>query len=168
MKNIFLKVTGLFLASLILVFVGCEKDDLKKLDDEMATWESDGITSTTVELSGLVIAQGDGFTEYGVAYGLTENPTTSDSKIVASDVENAVYWVSITGLDHFTTYHYRAYAIDDDGSVLYGDDETFTTLAHVPTVTIGTTSSITDVTAQISADVPYDGKAEVTAKGYCL
>ncbi len=165
MKNIFFKVTGLFLASLLLIFVGCEKDDLKTLNNEMVTWQYDKTTSTSVELSGFVVAQGNGFTEYGVVYGLTENPTTSDSKVVATDVENAVYWVSITGLDHLTTYHYRAYAIDDDGSVLYGDDETFTTLAHVPTVTIGTTSSITDVTAQISADVPYDGKAEVTAKG---
>ncbi len=165
MKNIFLKVTGLLLASLLFVFVGCEKDDLKTLNDEMATWQSENITSTSVELSGMVIAQGSGFNEYGVVYGLAENPTTSDTKVEAANVENAVYWVSISDLDHLTTYHYRAYAIDKSGTVLYGDDETFTTLAHVPTVTINEATAITDVTARIVADVPYDGKADVTAKG---
>ncbi len=167
MKNIFLKVTGLFLASLLLVFVGCEKDDLKKLDDEMATWQSDGITSTTVELSGFVVAEGDGFAEYGVVYGLTENPTTSDNKAIATDVENAVYWVTITGLDHLTTYHYRAYAIDDDGSVLYGEDKTFSTIANIATVTVSEASGITDYLALLTGNVTYDGRSDVTAKGIC-
>ncbi|GAF02527.1 SusF/SusE family outer membrane protein [Saccharicrinis fermentans] len=166
MKNIFLKVTGLFLVSLILVLVGCEKDDLKTLDAEMVTWKNDGITSTSVELSGYVVAEENGFTEYGVVWGTNENPTISDNKKVADKVENAVYWVTVDGLEHLTTYHYRAYVETEDGTVIYGDDDKFTTLAHVATVTIAdVATNVTDISADIDANVPYDGKDEVTEKG---
>ncbi|MBL4561660.1 MAG: SusF/SusE family outer membrane protein [Labilibaculum sp.] len=166
-NNIFIKLLGLAFTALLLVFVGCNKDDLIKLDAEMATWQNDGITSTSVELSGIVVAEGDGFTEYGVVWGATENPTTADSKKVADSVEKAVYWVTVDGLEHFTTYHYKAYVITNGGTTLYGEDDVFTTLANIATVTVDATTGITDIFAQVVANVPYDGKAEVTAKGLC-
>nr|WP_320120272.1 SusF/SusE family outer membrane protein [uncultured Marinifilum sp.] len=166
-KNIFIKLLGLTFATMLLVFAGCDKDDLPRLDAEMATWESDGITSTSVLLSGMVVAEGDGISEYGVAWGLTENPTTDNNKTIANEVDKAVYWVTVEGLDHLTTYHYRAYVIMENGNTMYGEDNTFTTLANIPTITIGAASGITDIFAQITANVPYDGKAEVTAKGVC-
>ena len=167
MKNIFLKVTGLFLASLMIVLAGCEKDDLKTLDAEMVTWKKDGITSTSAELSGFVVAQGGGFTEYGVVWGTEENPTVATNKKVADNVENATYWVTVDGLEHLTTYYYRAYVLKEDGSAIYGKDDTFTTLAHTATVNISAATGITDIFAQVPVSVPYDGKADVTARGIC-
>ncbi|WP_461637188.1 SusF/SusE family outer membrane protein [Labilibaculum euxinus] len=165
-RNIFFKITSLLLVTLFLV-VGCDKDDLVKLDAEMATWLKSGITSTSAELSGMVVAEGDGISEYGVVWATTENPTTADSKKIADNVEKAVYWVTVDGLEHLTTYHYRAYVITDGGTTLYGKDDVFTTLANIATVTASDASGITDIFAQIVANVPYDGKAEVTAKGVC-
>lgn len=166
-NNIFIKLLGLAFASLLLVFVGCDKDDLPRLDAEMATWKSDGITSTSVLLSGIVVAEGDGIAEYGVVWGLTENPTIADSKKVADKVEKAVYWITVDGLEHLTTYQYRAYVIMEDETVVYGDNDTFTTLANIATVTAGDATGITDIFAQVAVEVPYDGKAEVTSKGVC-
>ncbi|MDM8160673.1 SusF/SusE family outer membrane protein [Labilibaculum sp. K2S] len=167
-NNIFIKLLGLAFTALLLVFVGCDKDDLVKLDAEMATWQKDGITSTSVELSGIVVAEGDGISEYGIVWGTTENPTTADSKKVADNVEKAVYWVTVDGLEHLTTYHYRAYVITNGGTTLYGKDDVFTTLAHKPTIIISNEATdITDITANIAGEVPYDGKALVTTKGIC-
>ncbi len=167
-NNIFIKLLGLAFTALLLVFVGCNKDDLVKLDTEMATWQNDGITSTSAELSGMIVAEGDGISEYGVVWATTENPTTADSKKVADNVKKAVYWVTIDGLEHLTTYHYRAYATTESGNTLYGKDDVFTTLAHKPTIIISNEATdITDTTANIAANVPYDGKALVTAKGIC-
>ena len=166
-NNILIKLLGLTFAAFMLVFIGCDKDDLPKLPAEMATWKSDGITSTSVELSGIVVAAGDGITEYGVAWGLTENPTTDVNKTVADKVEKAVYWVTVEGLEHLTTYHYRAYVIMTNGETLYGENDTFSTLANIATVNTSEAAGVTDIFAQITANVPYDGKAEVTAKGVC-
>ena len=166
-NNIITKLLGLAFITLFVVFVGCDKDDLVKLDAEMATWKKDGITSTSVLLSGIVVAEGDGISEYGVVWGLTENPTTADSKKVADKVDKAVYWITVDGLEHLTIYNYRAYVITVDGNTIYGENDTFTTFANIATVTASDASGITDVFAQIAVNVPYDGKAEVTAKGVC-
>ena len=67
-------------------------------------------------------------TERGVCYGTTANPTLSDNKVVAKNSGNGQgeYQVEMSGLAPNTTYHARAYAISDAGTV-YGDDVTFTT-----------------------------------------
>lgn len=166
-NNIFIKLLGLAFTALLLVFVGCDKDDLVKLDAEMATWKKDGITSTSVELSGIVVAEGDGIAEYGVSWAITENPTTEDAKKVADDVDKAVYWVTVDGLEHLTKYYFRAYVITTDGTTLYGKNDTFTTLANIASVTVNAATGITDIFAQITGNVTYDGKADVTAKGLC-
>ena len=50
---------------------------------------------------------------------------------------------------------------------MYGDDETFSTIANVATVTVSDASGITDYLALITGNVTYDGKSDVTAKGIC-
>ncbi|MDE5419411.1 SusF/SusE family outer membrane protein [Labilibaculum sp. DW002] len=166
-NNIITKLLGLAFITLFVVFVGCDKDDLIKLDAEMATWKNDGITSTSVLLSGIVVAEGEGIAEYGVVWGLNENPTTADSKKVADKVEKAVYWITVDGLENLTVYNYRAYVITVDGNTIYGENDTFSTLANIATVTATDATGITDIFAQIAVNVPYDGKAEVTSKGVC-
>jgi len=151
----------------LLAFVSCEKDDQVKLDAQMESWKIDGITSTSAELSGFVVAQGDGFTEYGVCWNTQANPTIDNSSQTADEIDGAVYWVEVAGLEHLTKYFYKAYVKKTDGSVLYGEEKSFTTLANIATVTIVDAANITDRTADLSGDVPYDGKAEVTAKGFC-
>jgi hypothetical protein len=162
MKIKSLNIIGAFFAILVL-FAGCKKDDPVELAAQMDTWGVRNITSTTAELSGIVVA-GD-YTEYGVCWSLTANPTTSDASLSITDPDGSVYWLTAEGLEHLTKYYARAYAIAGDGTVTYGVDTSFTTLANVATVTIDEITNITATSAESGGDVPYDGKSAVTVKG---
>jgi hypothetical protein len=166
MKRRSLNILAIFFAA-IVAFVACEKDDQIKLDAHMESWNTDGITSTSAEVSGYVIAQGDGFTEQGICWGTAANPTVDTNKKEAEEIDGAVYWVTVDGLEHLTKYYYKAYVIQTGGEVTYGEEKTFTTLANIATVTMDAPANITDRTVDMAGDVPYDGKAEVTVKGFC-
>lgn len=167
-NNILIKIWAFAMSIVFFALISCEKDDMKTLATQLESWNAEEITSTSVELSGFVVAQGSGITEQGVCWSIGTEPTIDDANKVADDIDGSVYWVTVSGLEHFTAYNYRAYALDANGSPLYGEVKEFKTLAHLSTVTIADAPSvITDVTATIPCDVPYDGKADVTAKGVC-
>lgn len=167
MKNkTYRNILGFFLASLMLI-ASCKKEDPIKLDAQVETWEISNITSTTADVSGFVVAAGSGFSESGIVWSTNETPTIADNSALADKVEKAVYTAQATGLDHLTKYFVRAYSKSTDGTILYGDDETFTTLAHTATVTVDDVTAISIPTATSGGNVTYDGKDPVTAKGVC-
>ncbi len=144
MKNkTYRNILGFFLASLMLI-ASCKKEDPIKLDAQLETWEISNVTSTTADVSGFVVAEGDGFTENGICWSTSEAPTIAENTALANNVEKAVYTAQAIGLDHLTTYFVRAYSKSADGSIIYGEDETFTTLANIATISI---DDITDITA---------------------
>jgi len=100
------------------------------------TITTNAISSITMisALSGGTITSNGGaeVTAYGVCWGTSTNPTTSDSKTTDGTGSNT-FTSSITGLTLMTTYHVRAYAINAEGTA-YGNDVVFTTLAELPTV----------------------------------
>ena len=167
MKNIISwKILSIF-AVVILFITACEKDDMTKLNPQIATWGITDITSTSAVASGFVVAEGDGFTEHGVAYGLEKDPTVDNDTVLVDKVEKAIYTVNITGLEFLTTYHVRAYTKATDGTIYYGTDTTFTTLANAPFVTIADITNITATSADGGGEVTDDGKSDVTARGLC-
>ncbi len=166
MKVKYINIALVFIAALF-VFAACEKDEQIKLEAQAESWNTDGITSTSADLSGMVVAQGAGIKEHGVTWNTSENPTIDGNKKVADEVEGAVYWINVDGLEHLTKYFYKAYVIQNDGAVLYGEQKDFSTLAHMATVTLSAAEEITARTAKLMANVPYDGKSEVTEKGIC-
>lgn len=167
MKNILsLKIWSL-LAVAIMFFASCQKDDPVKLDAKIDTWQITDITSTSAKVSGLVIAEGDGFTEHGVCYATTEDPTIDDNTVKVDTIKKAVYTANLTGLEFLTSYHVRAYTKSTSGTILYGKDTTFTTLANVPFVTIADITNITSTSAVGGGEVTNDGKSAVTARGLC-
>ena len=101
------------------------------------TTEIDFATVTTSPVSGIdkesavsggrVSYQGGGtVTERGVVYGLMADPTTDDTKIVNDKTGTGIYSSKLTGLEKLTTYHVRAYAINEAGTS-YGENVEFTT-----------------------------------------
>ncbi|MFJ7951950.1 immunoglobulin-like domain-containing protein [Lysinibacillus sp. NPDC096418] len=95
------------------------------------TVTTDGITSltsTSAVAGGNVTADGGtAITERGFVYATTANPTTSNSKeMVAGTI--GLYTANLSGLTPGTTYHYRAYAINAQGTS-YGVNQSFTTSA---------------------------------------
>jgi len=166
MKNKkYLNIVGIFFAAMLL-FASCQKDDPVKLAPQFATWGISNITSTSADISGFVVAEGDGFTEHGVCWVTTSTlATVDDSKLIVEEIDKAVFVANVTGLDHLTKYYVRAYVIDNSGAVTYGDSTSFTTLANLATINIDPITAITATTATSGGDVPYDGKSAVTAKG---
>lgn len=90
---------------------------------------------SSVTAGGNVIADaGNAVTERGVVYGTQVNPTVDDNKRIDSAAGTGIYSVDITGLQEYTNYHVRAYAINSAG-VSYGDDIAFFTPA-IPDMTV--------------------------------
>lgn len=82
-------------------------------------------TNSTITLHGEVTSNG-GYpaTTRGICWSTNSTPTISDN-VVADGTGTGAYSVTITsGLNSSTTYYYRAYATNPEGTV-YGEDMTF-------------------------------------------
>jgi hypothetical protein len=166
-KNIVFKFFGAFVA-LALLLASCEKEAPVKLPGQIDTWDLSDVTSSSVTLRGIVVAQGDGYSEYGVCWSKTTMPTVETASKAVAEVTGAVYKVNVTGLDYFTTYYVRAFAKTNAGVYEYGNETMFTTQAILPTVTIAASAtSILDKTASVAGTVTNDGKSAVTERGIC-
>lgn len=87
-----------------------------------------GITTNSAQCGGEVTDDGGAeVTERGICWGTNENLTLSDSHITAGTGTGA-FTAMMNGLEANTTYHVRAYAINEKGTA-YGLDRKFTTLS---------------------------------------
>ncbi len=87
-------------------------------------------TSTTAVMGGNITNAGTPtYTERGVCFATTHNPTTSNNKTAISGTGTGTFSASVTsGLAANTLYYVRAYAINSAG-VAYGSEVSFTTQA---------------------------------------
>jgi len=93
------------------------------------------IGTTTVTGNGNVTSLGSpNPTSYGICYGATANPDVTGSKVDNGTASaTGAFPAQLTGLTIGTTYHARAYATNNVGTV-YGDDVTFTTQNTVSSI----------------------------------
>lgn len=128
------------------------------------------VTFVSAKCGGSVTHEGLGtVTERGICWGLHENPTVADSCVNGgSGLGN--FYVQLDGLTVNTTYHIRAYAINEIG-VAYGNDVAFTTKAiedsEVPIVNTKEVTAIGMYSATFSGDVIWGGASPVTSRGIC-
>jgi hypothetical protein len=66
------------------------------------------------------------YTERGVVYSTTQNPTLADSKVVSAGTGTGSFSANVSGLTPNTTYYIRAYATNAKGTA-YGEEMSFTT-----------------------------------------
>lgn len=128
------------------------------------------VTFVSAKCGGSVTHEGLGnVTERGVCWGLQENPTVADS-CMSSGSGLGSFNVQLYGLTVNTTYHIRAYAINEIG-VAYGNDVAFTTKAiedsEVPIVNTKEVTAIGMYSATFSGDVIWGGASPVTSRGIC-
>lgn len=71
----------------------------------------------------------------GVCWNINESPTTGDTKYITNG-GIGVFYTNITGLTQGTKYYVRAFAIDVDNNVIYGNQIDFTT--YLPMYTYNT------------------------------
>lgn len=149
-----------------ILLAGCTKETSEvRLDPSLATTKVLDVTSNSATVIGFVVAEGDGFTEKGVAYDLEPNPTTAKSKAIFTGVATkAAYPVPLTGLTFATTYYARAYATGPGGTV-YGEELTFTTLPVLATITTVAVTEVEGTTATTGGEVTADGGSAITAYG---
>jgi hypothetical protein len=133
----------------------------------LTTTAATAITITGATTGGNITSDG-GLTvlSRGICYGLTSNPTTANSTVVASPAAGTgSFSCNITGLLSGTTYHVRAYAVNN-AVTSYGAEISFTTLANSPTLAATTTASaITGNSASSGGTITADGGAPVTERG---
>jgi hypothetical protein len=115
------------------------------------------ITPTTATGHGNVTSDGgSAITERGTVYSVAANPTTANTKDIATGTTGA-YTTSIDTLTKGTLYHVRAYAINAIGTS-YGADVSFTTI-NDPTISTVAASLVSATTARLNSNVTFDGSA---------
>ena len=104
----------------------------------LSTTEVSNITSTSAIAGGNITADGGAtITERGIVYGTSANPTTANTKVVASSAGLGTYTVTINTFSPSTYYYVRAYAINSGGTT-YGENVNFS--APPPPDAVVTTS----------------------------
>jgi len=156
------------LVTATMLFSACTKETADvKLDPALATTQSLKITASSATVVGYVIAEGDGYNEKGICYNTAAAPTVDNSKVAyTGQTKTATFNVTLSGLNYATKYYARAYATSASGTI-YGDEQMFTTLPVLPTLTTAVVSAITGTTASAGGAVTNNGGAEITARGVC-
>jgi len=122
------------------------------------------ITATTAYLEGRISLGGAGNCKTrGFEYGITTaygNDTHTDGSY-----GDGSYAIQITGLTEDTTYHFRAYVIDENGDTLYGNDKTFKTLAliDIGSPAILRLSALSESYTRIEKDNPANATGKITS-----
>ena len=123
------------------------------------------ITSTTAFSGGTFTGINGSIISLGVCWDLNPNtPDINDTNVIGIQT-GGIFTATITGLLPDTTYNIRAF-IKTTVGVVYGNVETFTTLATKPTViTNPTVTSISAISFTAGGNVTTDGGETVTARG---
>jgi hypothetical protein len=118
-------------------------------------------------LGGNITSDGNAtVSERGICYSLTQNPTTSDTKLVIGSGTGG-FSNTVSGLTELTTYYAKAYAINSQGTA-YGAQITFTTTqVGMAVITTTAAASIGTTSAILGGNVTSDGNSTVTERGIC-
>lgn len=158
-----------FPVAAILVLAGCTRETSEvRLDPALGTTKVFNVTSSTATVTGFVVAEGDGFATRGICYDKQPAPNTSKSTApYAGPATTAAFNVTLTDLDYAQTYFARAFAMGGDGTVVYGEELTFTTLPVLATLSTAAATEVEGTTAVTGGNVTADGGSAVTARGVC-
>lgn len=117
---------------------------------------------------GEVISDGGGtLVARGLVWSRQELPDVDENEGIATDANNVVgpFELMMTGLEPATTYFFRAFATNEEGTA-HGEILSFeTTPVHPPTVETSQVTDITQGTATSGGLVIDDGDAAITARG---
>ncbi|MFH1155077.1 MAG: hypothetical protein V1793_14790 [Pseudomonadota bacterium] len=92
----------------------------------VTTLQSGSITDSSAILAGRAIARGElGIISKGICYSTVPDPTVDDYVSETTSGEGD-FSAAISGLNPFTTYYYRAFAINRE-TIVYGEEKSFTT-----------------------------------------
>lgn len=172
-KTILYKFLAVLFAATVIIAACTKEEDNVTLAPTLSTSNYTDLKSDSVTVVGFVVAQGGGFTEKGVCFSTSPNPTVENSKVIYTGEETKAAFKVKLYVDRLTTYYVRAYAVNSSG-VIYGEEYTFSTPAALPTIAAITASTIEatsdkGITAGTAINITDDGgphsTAEITGRG---
>ena len=122
---------------------------------------------TTATLGGNIVKTGTPpYTERGIIYSTTQNPTIENNKTVISGLGTGNFSINITGLTDNTTYYVSAYATNTEGTA-YGEQIQFTTpeIRILPALVTNPVTNITETTATFGGNITNVGIPPYTERG---
>ena len=130
----------------------------------VVTYDATNVTISSATLNGNITSDGGStVTAKGFQYGTSaDNLATSLSLGMGAGTIST----ALSNLDDNTTYFYRAYASNTQGTA-YGETKSFTTVEIVaPTVVTMPATGNTRTSLTLNASITSDGGAAVTARGF--
>ena len=119
----------------------------------VTTSSATNLSQTSATIGGNVTSDGGAnVTERGVVYSTSQNPTTSNSKVICGSGEGD-FSCTLTSLNRGTTYYVCAYAVNCKGTS-YGNQIRFTTFTTHSYVDLGL--SVKWATCNIGAETPEE------------
>jgi hypothetical protein len=112
----------------------------------VTTGAASGITTNSATLAGSITANGcSAVTAYGVEYSLTNGfPNGTGTAVPSTNLAGGNFSSNVTGLTPGLTYYYHAYATNGGGTA-YGAQQSFTTIALTPVITVTALASFNNV-----------------------
>lgn len=135
---------------------------------QVQTSAATNVSYASATFNGIVITEGSpAYTERGFCYSSTiTQPTISSTKIPVAGSGEGNYSKSVSGLANLTTYYVRAYALQN-GTPVYGDVVSFTTIWVDATVQTSAVTNISTTSAKFNGKVNNAGTPAYTEKGFC-
>ena len=122
------------------------------------------ITSTSAKTGGTITYSGAAsITARGVCYGLTHEPTI-DGSHTSDGTGTGTFTSNLIELTPNTTYYVRAYATNQNGTY-YGNEQEFSSVTGLPTITIDEVTNVTVNTAVCGGSIVSNGGFAITDKG---
>jgi hypothetical protein len=127
-------------------------------DPYVQTHTSNSITQNSAVITGAANAAGltaSTYFDYGTTTSYGTSVAATPGSVTGSTTTAIQYAVS--GLNTYTTYHYRARSVASNGMISYGVDSTFTTLPVPPVVVTTAATAITAAGATLNGSVNPNG-----------
>lgn len=126
------------------------------------------IDINSIKLSAKVTSSGTcNVTERGFCYGTTTNPNITSSMTLPCGTGLGTFEYVLSELILGTTYYIRPYAIDDESSIVYGEEMVYKTL-ELPVVETGTINRLSLSSVICSSTITASENAvSVTERGIC-
>ena len=132
----------------------------------LTTTAASSITTNSAVSGGEVLNAGGGtISGRGVCWSTTASPTISNS-LTTDGTGTGSFTSDLASLAPGTTYHVRAYAVNEAGTA-YGNEIVFTTDVALATLSTNAVTSITTTTAVSGGNITAVGGGTITAKGVC-
>lgn len=102
----------------------------------------------------------------GICWATTTSPTL-DNSFSSDGTGSGEFTSTLSGLTPNTTYYIRAYAINSEDKIAYGNEVSFKTLAAAATLTTTEATDVNQTTAKSGGNITDEGGETIVARGVC-